>query len=662
MRALLIACAALCALPLAVARAAGGDAKGSGASNRADDDMEAVYQTTVRARRQRAPRQPSDDPSGMTSVVDVQSRRGAGSDLRDVLAEVPGVRVSDSGPSGYQGISMRGSAGHQVVVELDGIRLTPPGGGAVDLSLLDVAQLASIEVRRSGGSARFGSGALGGALVLRTPRLRSRRQTSASLGYGSFNSMRVRASHGQALTRKTRMLFAASYRQTDGDFPYVDEIGRARIRPNNDARVVEALLKVDRLVGRSWRASVLGRFAGAERGAPGLAQRESATARQTDLRGLIGLSLTRWDLLLPRSALTLTLSQRYGYFRYDESSPPPVQSRNHRSGSTLGARWVLPLGRSGRLEAGFEGSAELLRDASGELSQDRLGLSAWVASQARLLSGHLVLAPAVRVVAVQGFDAIVAPKGGMIVRPFASASAAALRGLELVGNIGRRYRVPSLSEMFVRLDGFGSNPNLQPEDALAGDVGLRWTWRRFAAEAGYFRRHIKRAILFAPTSPTLVRAENYSGIDAQGIEAALSLEPGLCLGLRGAYTLTSTRFAGTLRMPGQPLHRVVGRVSWSGRRCSARWRRSGAAGRWLGGLELHAGVIGESEMALDRFNNVREEGRVLLSVGGSYRPPRWSFLALSAEGRNLLDKRDAVDTVGFPLAPARFFVSLSARF
>ena len=40
---------------------------------------------------------------------------------------------------------------------------------------------------------------------------------------------------------------------------------------------------------------------------------------------------------------------------------------------------------------------------------------------------------------------------------------------------------------------------------------------------------------------------------------------------------------------------------------------------------------------------------------------RWSFLALSAEGRNLLDKRDAVDTVGFPLAPARFFVSLSGR-
>ena len=35
-------------------------------------------------------------------------------------------------------------------------------------------------------------------------------------------------------------------------------------------------------------------------------------------------------------------------------------------------------------------------------------------------------------------------------------------------------------------------------------------------------------------------------------------------------------------------------------------------------------------------------------------------LTLSAEGRNLLDRRALLDSLGFPVPPARFLVSLSA--
>ena len=61
-------------------------------------------------------------------------------------------------------------------------------------------------------------------------------------------------------------------------------------------------------------------------------------------------------------------------------------------------------------------------------------------------------------------------------------------------------------------------------------------------------------------------------------------------------------------------------------------------------------------MVLSRFESMVEEGRALLGVGGavSYRG-----IGLSLEGQNLLDKRDAVDTVGFPLPPAHFLASLS---
>jgi hypothetical protein len=64
-------------------------------------------------------------------------------------------------------------------------------------------------------------------------------------------------------------------------------------------------------------------------------------------------------------------------------------------------------------------------------------------------------------------------------------------------------------------------------------------------------------------------------------------------------------------------------------------------------------------MVLGRFESLPEEGRVMLAAGGAL---RHGALRLQAEAHNLLDKRDAVDTVGCPLPPARVFVSLAAAF
>ena len=61
-------------------------------------------------------------------------------------------------------------------------------------------------------------------------------------------------------------------------------------------------------------------------------------------------------------------------------------------------------------------------------------------------------------------------------------------------------------------------------------------------------------------------------------------------------------------------------------------------------------------MPLDRANNIAVKGRVLLSAGGSF---RYRWVSLAAEGRNLLDRRDLLDSLGFPLPPARFLVSIS---
>lgn len=593
---------------------------------------------------------PDGDPVGFGSRLRL-SDPSLAADLARILERAPGLRVREAGPAGRQTLSLRGADSQQVAVFLDGIRLTPPAGGGVDLSLYDPGHLEEAEVRRGGGSTRLGAGAIGGALLLRTPRLRDRALTTASLGYGSYRSLAFRAARGAPLGR-LRYLLSASYREAEGDFPYLDHNGVPQRRLNNDSRQGEAILKLDTILAHRWHLLLLDDLALAERGAPGMSQRPSTTARQRDLRNLTGLAASRDGTLLAGGRLDLQLSHRYERFAFDEPAPPVVRSENQSFALEGKAALGLPLGRDGRVDGSVELRGTFFREhAAGDPS--RLEADLALASRTWLGRRVLLVAPAVRVALATGFDATVAPRLGLVARPLARTRPA-LAALELAGSVGRSFRYPSFHELYVRYDGFGGNAALRPEDSLDGDLGLRWRHRGVGLEAAYFRRQIKNLILFAPVSSFLVRADNYSAAVADGAELAARAELPAGLALRASYTLTRTRFgAPAMSLPGHPTHRVKARLDWE----LPFWRSSPQPARRVA-ARIFSAVTAESAMVLSRFDGTPEEGRVLLAAGAavSYRG-----LTLSAEGENLLDKRDAVDTVGFPLPPARFFVSLSAR-
>lgn len=601
--------------------------------------------------------QPRDDPSGFSTRLRIRDP-AAGTGLARLLERVPGLRVRESG-GGQQGLSMRGADGRQVLVVLDGVPLSSPGTHGVDLSLLDPGHLEQVEVRRGGGSTRFGTDAVGGVLILRTPALRSRARSRASVGYGSFNTLAARVSRSATLRggrRPLRYLVSGSYRQSDGKFPYVDENRVARVRENNDSRVGQVLLKLNQVLSERWRLGLTDDFSAADRGAPGMSQSSSTTARQSDLRNLTAFKLLRLDTLVRRGELELDLYHRYVRFRFDDPTPPlsrpPVVSHNQCFTVGGGTRLSLPLSRRGAFHGGATLRGTLFHDAqTGD--PNRLETDLWISSQTWFLDRHLLLVPAVRLAVATGFDPVVVPRMGLVLRPLRWTGKPWLAAVELAGNVGRSYRYPSFDEMFIRLDGFGPNPDLKPEDALDLDAGLRFRLRWLSLEAAYFRRWIGNLILFAPVSSFLVRADNYPGAAASGVEAAGEIRPGLGLSLRAAYTFTRTWWGEpAMNLPGHPRHRLVTRVGWERRGMGANTRASG----W--GLECWVGATVESGMFLSRFNTTPEEGRVLLGTGAAL---SWRQLTLSAEGRNLLDRRDALDTVGFPLEPARFLVALAGR-
>ncbi len=604
------------------------------------------YETVVRTDGVEESR-PAEDPAVFAKVLKIKNPP-AGTDLAAILQRVPGVRVKDSGAGGRKELSLRGAENHQSVVFLDGIRLSSASGAGVDLALFDPAHLERIEVRRGGDSARFGTGALGGVLILRTPRLGFHPRSRAAVGYGSWNTLSARISRS-ASVGPLRYLVSGSYKRSDGDFAYLDHNRLPAVRSNNDSQRGELLVKVDLLRSARWQVKLLDDLALSERGSPGMSTYPCASARQTDHRNLVALGLTRRHAWVKGSKIDLSASHRFSALDFRQVCDHNEPSSTEGHDMELSMRMKVPLEGVGQLDGGLETAFHLLRDLlhTHEEVPARLDLGLWIAGRASW-GQRLVILPAVRLALASRRDMALIPRLGVMVRPL-GRWAGWLADLWLVGNVGRSFRYPGFAELYINMDSLRGNPGLRAEDSLDWDLGCRWDRRGLSLEAAFFWRRIKNMILFAPVSPFLVEARNHEYTSALGIEASAEVALGLGLSWDNAYTWTRTRFGApaTLELPGHPEHRFVSRAQWT-----FPWRKGEQA--WA--CKLWAGVTVESGAYLDRFNTetFKAAERTLLTVGGSF---TYRFLTLSAEGHNLLDQRDLVDAVGFPLPPARFMLS-----
>ena len=254
------------------------------------------------------------------------------------------------------------------------------------------------------------------------------------------------------------------------------------------------------------------------------------------------------------------------------------------------------------------------------------------------------------------------------------------RGVELLGNVGRYFRAPSLFELYGDRGTTVGNPLLVPETGVSGDVGVAFRWRRpfkgltqLRGEAAFFGREASDLIQWIRSSPHTTTAINIASAVALGGEASLSAwirwhrEWRSRLSVSYALTHTENRSTGPLlegkRLPGRPLHEVNGRVDLA-------WTR----GRW--GVGVHCTVTHASDSFLDEANlYLPVPARTLYEVGLALRP-FVSGVVLAVTVKNAGDlrvehqaapaftglgriPRPLMDYAGFPLPGWQIFVTLS---
>lgn len=494
-------------------------------------------------------------PSVASTVVEGPALQAAGSSSADVLMRVPGVQVSRSGSEAdLATASIRGADSSQTPVYLAGIRLNDDISGTADLSTIPLWMIQRVEVFRGNAPQVADRLGLGGAVFF-WPRMPSRPRSGALVEVGSYGQRAVGVAQeygdGRAAALVSLRGFAAendfTYRNDFGQRFSLREESQRRENADFDGRDAWAVARY-RLGKRAHINAVINAF-DREQGITGLAVIPAERARSHTARLLGGLSARtacaaqEEDCLLELSSSALAARSilRDPAAELWTAGGGELDNRGRRfqqrtALSTRLAEWM-------RLRVATEQAVETLHiETTGDerTSARRLSTRPSVAVALPLtsrLSLHTLAA-----VECHGTDATVTGLGARstshsgvcgTLEPVARTGAVLEvgPGFQLLGNIGRYVRTPTLGELYGTSSVVQGNASLGSEHGVSSDLGLRTQQALDAAkqvsvalDAFAFARWSSDLIRYQRVSTAALAPFNVSSARVLGVEAALAFD------------------------------------------------------------------------------------------------------------------------------------------
>lgn len=610
-----------------------------------DSSPEPVLLSPVVITATRLPTSAEEVASSVTVITSQEIDSKQERTLPDVLKDVPGLNVVQTGgPGGQTSLFMRGTNSNHTKVLIDGIDVSDPTtpNGAFDFAHLLTSDIDRVEVLRGPQSGLYGSDAIGGVVNIITKKGTGPAQFTGSLEGGSFDTFNQTGGVSGSTDRYNYALDVAHFRSGATPVTPLNLLppGEKRNDDTYDNKTIST--KLGAKLADNFDIGFVVRYVDTTLQFTGenfnvFPAVPDSTRSESDTQQLFTRGTAH--LMLFNGVFDQTVGVGYTDYDRHDLSPDTVTTRNR--GDRVKVDWqgniklaeseILTVGAEHQLDEIVESpvSARMTNNAGFFQLQSGLGERLFDTVSLRYDNNDHF--------------------GGEATYRIAPAFLIPQIGTKIKGSVGTGFKAPSLNELFVSFPSFGffANPKLKPETSFGYDVGFEQSVmeHRILFGATYFHNDISDLIT---TNAAGTSFDNVSKATTYGVESFVLYQPLDTVEFRADYTYTiATDEILHEELLRRPKNKAALGVSWQA-----------AHDLSFSGTILYVGpwIDGNRDFSIPRL---KAGGYTTFNLAATYDVT--SKVSVFARVNNLFDRRYQ-DPVGFQQPGLGIFGGLQTRF
>ena len=424
-------------------------------------------------------------------------QQSAATNLADLLQQVAGVDIRRRGANGMQAdLYIRGGGFDQTLLLIDGIKVEDPQTGHHTMNIaLPLEVIERIEIIKGPAARVFGQNAFTGAVNIVT---KKNTENLVSLGVqgGSFGQKNAAITVGSKLEKSSHIVHYS--RNTSDGYRYNTDFD------NQNYFVKSSFNKNHAPI------DFLATFSERKFGANGFYASSAARDQYEETQAsLVAFSSTY-------KAVNLTLKPRvywkrnqdmYVFVRQDPSIYRNLHISN-KVGAEVNGSYTSKLGITG---FGLD-VAQVYLSSNNLGDRQRLMTTIFGEHRFQFLENNLDVTPGIAITYYSDFK--------FHAFPGIDIGYKINNQLKAYANIGYTYRIPTYTDLYYSNPTTLGNENLDPEEALTEEVGVKYTTGSFSADLVFFNRDSDNVIDYVKENEDdLWQATNIQELNTKGVEA-----------------------------------------------------------------------------------------------------------------------------------------------
>jgi len=442
----------------------------------------------------------SENSRTITIISSEDIQRSAATNVADMLQQIGGIDVRRRGIDGMQSdLYIRGGHFNQTLVLIDGIKTEDPQTGHHTMNMMiPLENIERIEIIKGPAARIFGQNAFNGAINIVTKKV-IEDTAKISLTGGSFDRKSIDVTASTQLESSSHLIHYSNnssngYRDNT-DFDNQNYFIKSSVNTKNEPITILASFGERKFGANNFYTN-----------SPSFNEYEET---QTSLVGVSTKFKANAFVIKPK--VYWKRNQDMFLLRREDPSFSRNFNISNKVGAEVNASYTSKIGITG---FGID-VANITLSSNNLGDQQRTMFNAFL--EQRFTLGKFDITPGVSFNYFSDFEFNAFP--GLDIGYKINDA------LKVYGNIGYSYRIPTYTELYVNIPNFLSgNEDLEPEKALAEEIGVKYRVKNFTFGTAVFRREATDLIDYIKeeeSSPFFL-AQNLRKITTTGFEANTS--------------------------------------------------------------------------------------------------------------------------------------------